>query len=359
MIEPKPSVARLQRLRDIGANRQELHLLDKNERTTPFPEHFTKELFGSITPQDLIKYPDQSDLYNKLSAYLSLSTSKILLVPGSDSGIKIIFDTYARPNDQVVSFKPTYAMVHVYAELFGCISKPIEFNHNLTLSIDELLAEISSSTRLVILANPNQPTGTLLSISDIEQILHITEPNNTLVVVDEAYHEFSGADSTIELIDQYTNLCVLRTFSKAWGLASARVGYIVSNPSIVQQLEKVKPLLDINLLAIKSVCLLLEKPEILESHVLQVRNGMNYLGDNLFKLGIEYYLSRANFVHFRPPNHIRMEELSNILSSEGFRVRTTDNTNTKLDGCIRITVGTPQQIEALINVLSNNIGNYN
>ena len=83
---------------------------------------------------------------------------------------------------------------------------------------------------------------------------------------------------------------------------------------------------------------------------------MSYLGDNLFKLGIEYYLSNANFVHFRPPNHIGMEELSNILSSEGFRVRTTGNTNTKLDGCIRITVGTPQQIKALINVLANNTG---
>ena len=131
MLRAKPGVANLDRLRDIGADRHEPILLDKNERTTPFPDDFFNQLIESITPQELIKYPDQSTLYRKLSKFLGLDSEYLLLVSGSDSGIKTVFDTYAQPQDCVVSLFPSYAMEQVYIKMFDCQNLAIHFDYNL------------------------------------------------------------------------------------------------------------------------------------------------------------------------------------------------------------------------------------
>ena len=111
----------------------------------------------------------------------------------------------------------------------------------------------SPNIRIVLIANPNQPTGKLLSFHEIEQLAETArQKSDAIVVIDEAYLEFSDGKSSLPLVKQYPNLCVLRTFSKAWGLASVRLGYIAADPSVVNQLQKVKTLLDINLLAIKA-----------------------------------------------------------------------------------------------------------
>ena len=359
MLRAKPSVANLDRLRDIGADRHESTLLDKNERTTPFPDHFLHELFGSITPQELIKYPDQSSLYKKLSEFLGLDSENILLVSGSDSGIKIVFDTYAQPRDCVVSLFPSYAMEQVYIKMFDCQNIAIDFDYNLNLSLDSLLNAITPNVRIVLIANPNQPTGKSLTFHEIEQLVETTQQrSNAIIVIDEAYLEFSNGKSSLPLVKQYPNLCVLRTFSKAWGLASIRLGYIAADPSVVNQLQKVKTLLDINLFAIKAASLLIDNYHLVESHIEEVKLSKKFIGSSLSSHNIEYFLGDANFVHFRPPFSIDPDQFSTALGLYGFRVRSTNHTNTVLDGCIRITIGSQEQMLEFASSISELLKNH-
>jgi len=329
VLRAKPSVANLDRLRDIGADRHEPTLLDKNERTTPFPDDFFNQLIESITPQELIKYPDQSTLYKKLSKFLALDSEYLLLVSGSDSGIKTVFDAYAQPQDCVVSLVPSYAMEQVYIKMFDCQNLAIHFDYNLNLSIDSILNAISPNIRIVLIANPNQPTGQLLSFQEIEQITQTaSQKSDAIVVIDEAYLEFSNGESSLSLVTKYPNLCVLRTFSKAWGLASARLGYIAADPSVVSELQKVKTLLDINLFAIKATSLLIDNYHLVENYIEEIKLSKQYIGSNLSSQGIENFLGEANFVHFRPPLSIDPDQFSTALGSYGFRVRPTSHTNT-------------------------------
>ena len=359
MLRAKPGVANLDRLRDIGADRHEPILLDKNERTTLFPDDFFNQLIESITPQELIKYPDQSPLYKKLSKFLGLDSEYLLLVSGSDSGIKTVFDTYAQPQDCVVSLFPSYAMEQVYIKMFDCQNLAIHFDYNLNLSLDSILDAISPNIRIVLIANPNQPTGKLLSFHEIEQLAETArQKSDAIVVIDEAYLEFSDGKSSLPLVKQYPNLCVLRTFSKAWGLASVRLGYIAADPSVVNQLQKVKTLLDINLFAIKAVSLLIDNYHLVESHIEEIKFSKRYIGSSLSSHNIEYFLGDANFVHFRPPFSIDPDQFSTALGSYGFRVRSTNHTNTVLDGCIRITIGSHQQMLALASSISELLKNH-
>ena len=359
MLRAKPSVANLDRLRDIGADRHEATLLDKNERTTPFPIDFFNELIESITPQELIKYPDQSTLYNNLSKFLALESEYLLLVSGSDSGIKTVFDTYAQSQDCVVSLFPSYAMEQVYIKMFDCQSLAIHFDYNLNLSIDSILDAISPNIRIVLIANPNQPTGQMLSFQEIEQIVETTsQKSDAIVVIDEAYIEFSNGKSSLPLVTKYPNLCVLRTFSKAWGLASVRLGYIAANPSLINQLQKVKSLLDINLFAIKAASLLIDNYHLVEQHIEEVRLSKQYIGSRLSSHNIEHFLGNTNFVHFRPPFSIDPDQFCTAMGSYGFRVRSTNHTNTVLDGCIRITIGSQEQMLALASSISELLENH-
>lgn len=353
MILPKSSILKLNRLEDIGSGRNEKHLLDKNERTTPFPQSFIESFTRAISHDDLIKYPDQSGLYNKLAEHLDLEQSQILLTPGSDSGIKIVFDTYVEEGNRVIFLDPTYAMVDVYARMYGCVIETVAFENNLCLSIPKLLDSITPESRILFLANPNQPTGTLIPINEIRTLLDKANKSETLAVIDEAYIEFSDSTGTLDLINDYDNLCVLRTFSKAWGLAGLRVGYIASNSSIIHELKKVKSLLDINSIAVKFLSLLLDNTNIVADNIKENKRAQRYLQQSLCELDIEIITTQTNFMYFRPPEPITTEDLPNHLRLKGFLVRRVSNTNTILDGCIRITTGSVEQMKTLVNELQS------
>lgn len=347
MIQAKSLVTELHRHEDIGAGRTGTVLLDKNERTVPYPDATIAEIFRAITPSDLVRYPDQSPLYEKLSAFLQLSSDNILLSSGSDSAIKILFDTFISQDDEVVFLDPTYAMINVYSDMYGCASQPVSFGQDLAFDLNELLDSISESTKLVILANPNQPTGTVLNAKTIEVLLSKTAECEALLVIDEAYIEFAGQKSSLGLVEHHWNLCVLRTFSKAWGLAGVRLGFIAGPTNLIHQMRKVKPLLDINIIAIRAASYLIDNYHLVESYTEDVVNSRDLLIQKLRNNGIEVLPSKTNFIHIRPPIGINLDEIQNMMVIKGYRIRVVNETRTILDGCLRLTVGPTQQMSQL------------
>ena len=355
MVEAKKLITQLDRHDDVGSGRSGVILLDKNERTTPYPESVVTDIFETITPTDLTRYPDQSLLYEKLVEFLKLDRGQLLLSNGADNGLKIIFDTYISSGDEILFFDPTYAMISVYSQMYGCKQHAIPFGPDLALNPGALLSSISTSTKCVIIPNPNQPTGTILDAQSIKTLLHRTAECDTLLVLDEAYVEFSGEKSAVELIRDHPNLCVLRTFSKAWGLAGARLGFIVAPATMIQQMKKVKTLLDINVFAIRAASYLIDHYHLVESYVEDVVQSRDSMILELRLNDIEVISSNTNFIHIRPPSGTNLRDIENALIEKGYRFRSAGGGATILDGCLRLTIGPEKQMKPLLDELLRNI----
>lgn len=350
-MKAKNSIRNLARLDDIGADRIGSFLLDKNERTTPYGAEVVGEIFGKISPEELSRYPDQSVLYEKLAPFLGIDVSQLLLVPGSDSGLKYIFDVFVEKEDEVVHLDPTYGMIPVYIEMFGAKSKTVSFSTDLELNTTALADQITQKTKLVVLANPNQPTGTVIKSMVLRSIIERSQELGSLCVIDEAYIEFSEEESSISMVEDYSNLIVMRTFSKAWGLAGIRLGYLVSRSCLIDELKKVKPLLDINIFAIKAAECLIRNYDEVRKYIEDVKRARQRAIDRLETAGILSVGSHGNFLHVHLPKEKNEKSVIEELLRDGYRVRTADGTSTVLDGCIRFTVGDISQVDNFLNNL--------
>ena len=238
-------------------------------------------MLDTINENLIPMYPDQKILYAKLSKFLSINKRNILLTSGSDAAIKSVYETYVNPGDKVIYLWPTYAMIDVYADMFEAEKIKIGFSPSLELEFDSLINRIDTNIKVVFIANPNKPTGTIISDDQIKQLIEKTERTNTLLVFDEAYQPFSGKESIIKYVNKYSHVLVLQTFSKAFGLASVRLGYIVTHPINVKSLFKVKPYSDINLLALKFSEYLLENYWIVEDYINEINESKNLIKTEL------------------------------------------------------------------------------
>ncbi|MFC1652384.1 pyridoxal phosphate-dependent aminotransferase [Planctomycetota bacterium] len=352
MIEPKKIIRDLNRLRDIGSDRSGYVRLDKNERTVPFTDEMLLEMIASIDAQEITMYPDQTVLYRKLSEFLSIEESYILLTAGSDSAIKTIYETYVNAGDEVIYLWPTYAMIDVYADMFAAKKIKIGYSHDLKVDFCSLLDHVENGARIAFIANPNQPTGTILSKSEINQIVQASEESGTLLVLDEAYLSFSDQKSAMKYVKEYSNVAVVQTFSKAFGLASVRLGYIVTRPENIQWLFKVKTLADINIFAIKYGQYVLDHYSIVEDYIQSVRTSMHLVESELASLGVDCITSHANFMHLRFPDNCDTHLVVTKMKKRGYLMRSTGNgLPATIEGCARITVGPVEQMREFLREL--------
>ncbi len=357
MILPKHSIREMDRTLDLGQDRADYIRLDKNERTIGYPDTVLNEIVDRLRQANWSMYPDQTTLYSSLANFLALPESRILLTSGADTAIKYIFETFVSTNDRVVHLDPTYAMAEVYAVLFGAKTQKISFDDNLGINADEILSEVNDQTRLIYLANPNQPTGTVIPIEQLEAIISHAQKTDTLVVIDEAYIQFSQIESAIKLIDQYSNLIVIQSFSKAFGVAPARLGFIVSTPEICNWIRKVKPIHDINLFALEIGTYLIANFELVTSYVNEVRQSAAYLEKFFAKYDIEVVSTHTNFIHIRMPTNTDPKTVTDEFLRAGYLVRANgDNLPKALRNSIRVTMGPLSQMEIfarhLISIIS-------
>ena len=234
-IPPKQHLLQLDRIVDSSLDQEQFLRMDKNENLKKFSEETIQGIRKMISSNFLTAYPEVSPLYSKLAECLNIPREQIYLSAGSDAGIKAVYEVYVDSEDEVIVIHPTYAMYYVYSKMFNAQLIKIDFDEKLFLPPERIIDKISPATKLVCIANPNSPTGTVLVIKDLERIIKVASENGALVLIDEAYYQFWGY-SVIDLVSAYENLIVIRTFSKALGLASVRLGYVVSTPEIISHL---------------------------------------------------------------------------------------------------------------------------
>jgi len=215
------------------------YILTQNERNLPLPGNLFKRFKDSINFKDIAFYPNLDNLKDKIRKYVGYE--HIFLTPGSDVGIKTIFELFDFTDGEVLTTNYCFPMYQVYSDIYGATLVKVPYK-NFKFNIRELISKINSRTKLIIIANPNSPIGDTYTLEEVKLLLDQGIPT----VIDEAYIELSTAESSIELIDKYDNLFVTRTFSKGFGAAGCRVGYICSNKHNIQLLDKLRLMYEIS-----------------------------------------------------------------------------------------------------------------
>lgn len=296
------------------------------------------------------RYPDPLQLSLKavIAPLLGVESNQLFLGNGSDEAIDILLRTFCvAGKDAIVLMPPTYGMYEVAARTQNIQVLKVPLNKNFQPNVEAILAAQTEQTKLLFICSPNNPTGNDIKLEAIEQLL---EGFKGIVVVDEAYIHFSTQLSCVSWLERYSNLVILQTFSKAWGMAGLRLGMALANPYIIQFFNKVKAPYNINTLTQAYVLEQLQKNHSLDEEVAAIVQEKKYLEQALkqFSFVQHIYPSAANFLL------IKVTEANRIyqdLVKEGIIIR---NRSTVLlcDNCLRITIGTPAENRALVNCLS-------
>ena len=348
MIKSKKFIQELWRPEPDKSKRSDYYRFERNERTTLFTSEQFNDIISTISSYDLIAYGELEPFYEKIIEWLDIDRSKLLLTSGSDAGIKAVYETFIDHDDEVIITLPNYAMFSVYADMF-CVKKIIHYyEKDLTLNVDELIAKINPNTKLVIVSNPGH-TGTVIEEEEIVKILNRAKSCEALVLIDEAYHHFYK-QTMISNIENYNNLIVSRTFSKAFGLASLRIGLLIGHKTIITELYKVKLVHEITGLSAKIGTYLLNHLELLNQYVDEVNKGKELLYNELNKMGFATMKSESNFIFFNTPKSINPIQLIEYLEKNKILIRGPFNKN-PFDNQLRITVGDIDQMDHFCKIL--------
>jgi histidinol-phosphate aminotransferase len=311
-------------------------LLDANENS-----------IGSVSEETINRYPDpyQRTVKEKLAKIKGVASDQILLANGSDEAIDLLYRAFCNPSlDNVIIMPPTYGMYEVCAAINDVYLKKVNLDHNFQIDTEGVLKEVTPLTKLIFICSPNNPTGNTLNPGAINKIL---SDFDGIVVLDEAYIDFSKEKSALTLLDTHPNLVVLQTFSKAWGMAGARLGMLFASKEIVELLNTIKPPYNINELTIKaalSALASLPKKEAMQEVLLKEREKLLKQLTTL-KCVEKVYPSDANFLLVKFDD---AKECYQFLREKGVIVRDRSDT-TSCENCLRITVGTPQENTVLID----------
>ncbi len=295
------------------------------------------------------RYPDplQWELKKKISAVKNIAPENIFLGNGSDEPIDIIFRAFCEPGiDNVVSINPTYGMYQVAADINNVEVKKVKLDENYDFKAQNLLDAANQNTKAVFLCSPNNPTGNLLNSSEIEKLLNTFQG---IVVVDEAYIDFAPESSLLPKLDKHSNLIVLQTFSKAWGMAGIRLGMAFAQTEIISIFNKIKYPYNINMLTQQKAMDLIEKIQDKDEWVDVILAERKKLVEEILKLPFvqKVYPTDANFIL------VKMHDARGIyeyLTENKIIVRDRSKV-TLCEESLRITVGSPEENERLLEQL--------
>lgn len=302
--------------------------------------------------QEIYRYPNggTDELREALAKKHPLNVANIVCGAGSEELISLIIKAYAGIGDEVIYSYYGFLMYPISTKAVGATAVTAD-EHNLTTSVDEILNKVTSKTKLIFIANPNNPTGSFIAKSEIKRLLD-NIPENTLLIIDEAYAEFAiaedGYNSVIDMVDAYNNLCVLRTFSKIYGLAGLRVGWGYFPPHVTDVMHRVRGPFNVNYMAQIAAIAALGDDKFIEDSITHNKKWRKFLVDELANIGIKTYPSAGNFLlaKFRE----NTEEIHLKLKEKGVFIRPMGAY--KLPNCLRITVGLEEENNALCYCLA-------
>lgn len=321
--------------------------LDANENTYDFPEQVLDDVFGAVNAQTFGRYPDPAagNLRAALAGYTGVASHRIMVGNGSDELIQNLMLTFAA-GGKVVIATPTFGMYAIHATIAG--AEPVALPREADFGVEPeavIAAAGRPGVRMVVLCSPNNPTGNAIPLETTAEILART---GVIVVVDEAYYEFCG-ETAVSLLDRYPHLVLLRTFSKAFGLAGLRVGYMLAGREVTEAVWRIKQPFNVNAFSQLAATRLLAWRPVFERCIREICRSRDELLATMQHLpGVTVYPSRANFILFR--TLLEAQKVYDGLLERGILVRLLDGPD--LPGCLRVTVGQPEENAAFLKALA-------
>jgi len=353
MLKPRDLIAGLSPYHSPIVSRAGLSL-DLNESMAGCSPRVLARL-RSLSAAEVSLYPEREIGERLIANFLGIAPEQVLLTNGMDEALSLLFATYLGPsdkgpNDELLFADPTFVMYPMLGEALGASVVRLQSGEDLALPVADLLARISPRTRVIAIANPNNPTGLAASRADLLKIAESAP--DAAVLIDEAYFEFCGetpiGETLLPDLARHPNLFVARTFSKAYGLAGLRLGVLTGAPEQIGYMRRFSVPFNVNAVALACLEEALADQAFVRDHVAQVKQGRDRLAHLFDELGLRFWPSQTNFVLVRvgAPAQTFVE----AMQRRGVLVRDS-SANPGCDGCVRITVGTPRQMDGVLQAI--------
>jgi histidinol-phosphate aminotransferase len=343
MLEARDAVRNLPTYHPPLGGRDGLRL-DFNENTVGCSPRVLARL-REITAEEIACYPERKPVEAAVADFLGVTPDELLLTNGVDEAIHLLCETFLQAGDEALIVVPTFAMYEISADATGARVIRVPADTDFKFPTADLLSQVTPRTRLIAVANPNNPTG---SVAEPASLLEIArQVPQAAILVDEAYFEFYG-QTLLAQGRGIPNLFVARTFSKAYGLAGLRVGVLTGNAEHISMVRKVSSPYNVNGVALACLPTALADQDYVNQYVDQIRRGREELQREFAKWGVRYWPSQANFVlaSFGPLKTALIQSMR----SRGILIRDRSR-DYGCEGCVRITLGTTEQTARLLQAL--------
>lgn len=324
--------------------------MDANENPYDIPKHIKEHINKEIINHNFNRYPDPIaiELREALAVEQGVDSSQILIGNGSDELISYIISAFGGSDSAVIFPTPTFSIYEIFAKLWGTKTIGIPLSEEFDLKSDEFISSMNSINRsIVFISFPNNPTGNCFSEQAIAEI--VENSRSSIIVLDEAYYEFSRK-TFLQLIHLHNNIIILRTFSKAYGLAGLRVGYMVASKEIIDEIMKVKMVFNINSLSQKIALIILKYKDEMSKYINIILQERDKLVAELSKKDeLTVFNTDANFILFRMKTDAQF--LFSELLKNGILIRNLNEPGL-LKNCLRVTVGKPDENFAFMSVIN-------
>ncbi len=343
MLKPRESIAGMSPYQSPIVSRAGLSL-DLNESMAGCSPRVLARLH-SLTAADVSLYPEREIGERMVANFLGLAPEQVLLTNGADEALSLLFATYLAPGDELLFADPTFGMYAMLGEALGAKLVGVRSGKDLAFPTADVLSRISPRTRAITIANPNNPTGLATSRADL---LKITEAApDAAVLIDEAYFEFCG-DTLLPDLPSHPNLFVARTLSKAYGLAGLRLGVLTGTAEQIGYIRRHSAPFNVNSVVMACLEEALGDQAFVRNHVAQVKQGREQLEELFGELGLPFWPSQTNFVLVRVG--ASAQRFVESMQRRGILVRDS-SANPGCEGCVRITVATPSQMDGVVQAI--------
>ncbi|MGA7078779.1 MAG: histidinol-phosphate transaminase [Terriglobales bacterium] len=343
MLKPRASIAGLTPYRSPIVSRAGLSL-DLNESMAGCSPRVLARL-RSLSAADVSLYPQREVGERSVANFLGIAPDEVLLTNGMDEALSLVFTSYLGPGDELLFADPTFVMYSMLGEALAAKVVRVQSGEDLALPTADLLARISSHTRVIAIANPNNPTGLAAARADLLKIAEAAP--DAAVLTDEAYFEFCG-ETLIPDLATHSNLFVARTFSKAYGLAGLRLGVLTGAPEQIGYLRRFSVPFNVNSVALACLEEAFADQAFVRDHVAQVKQSREQLAQLFKELGLRCWPSQTNFVLVQVG--AAAKTFVESMRRRGILVRDL-SASPGCEGCVRITVGTPSQMEEVLRTI--------
>ena len=348
---PKKHLKELIRLRaGVGRDNSAGLFLDRNERVAPYDTDVRNLLAKKLASASFNLYPEVVPFYKKLALWLNVEPSQLFITEGVSGAVKALIEAIATKGDNVVFPTPTFALYPIYCRMFDIEYRTIGYTKDYELDVNGMLKMIDDRTSLVFLPNPNVPIEGTLDMKTIASIARHCAKHKAFLVIDEVYYLFGGP-TAIEMIKEFDNLFVMRSFSKAFGLAGIRVGYIIGTPEHVDYVSKTRTGYEVNTASMEIASFFIDNYHFAEMYISDVRKGIDYLKREFDALDLQYIGGNAsNFIYVNMHDRVVAKKIANLLRAKNIYIR-CDWPDQYSEG-FSVTAGPKDLMKRFINTLS-------